>query len=183
MRQQIGRPYVPIHQIQNREWRMGCFGVFIRNYWLSSCVAFALAALSTGPANSQEVNMPPFEDTILMFYYRDMAGAVNFYEQVLGLEKTLDSKGAKLYRINSTSQVGLIEEGSGYHRVQAENAVMLSLVTDDVDAWFGRVSQADGIEVLKPPQDSDKNPIRAFLVTDPGGYTVEFFQWLQRTSD
>jgi len=44
-----------------------------------------------------------------MFYYRDMAGAVNFYEQVLGLEKTLDSKGAKLYRINSTSQVGLIE--------------------------------------------------------------------------
>jgi predicted enzyme related to lactoylglutathione lyase len=162
---------------------MGCFGVFVRSYWLSLHLAFALAVLSTGPANSQEVSMPPFEDAIVMFYYRDMAGAVNFYEQVLGLEKTLDSKGAKLYRINSKSQVGLVQEGSGYHRVQSENAVMLSLVTDDVDAWFGRISQAEGIEVLKPPQDSDKNPIRAFLVTDPGGYTVEFFQWLLRPKE
>ena len=32
-------------------------------------------------------------------------------------------------------------------------------------------------EVLKPIADSSTNPIRAFLIEDPGGYTIEFFSW------
>jgi hypothetical protein len=53
---------------------------------------------------------------------------------------------------------------------------MLSLVTEDVDAWYERVTTHDDIAILK--DIGDGGPIRSFLLKDPGGYTVEFFEWL-----
>ena len=57
---------------------------------------------------------------------------------------------------------------------------MISLVTEDVDRWHARLKDHPDIPFVKEPYNHDKVPIRAMLVRDPGGYTVEFFQWLKQ---
>ena len=121
---------------------------------------------------------PPLDSQITMFYYDDLDGAAEFYGSVLGLEKTFDWDWVKFFKTGPSSSVGIVKDGEGaYHRPQPTNAVMLSLVTSDVDAWYGRLEHRDDIVFLK--RIGDGGGIRSFLLEDPGGYTVEFFQWLE----
>lgn len=123
---------------------------------------------------------PSIDETVIMLYYPELGPAAVFYGEALGLEAVYESAAAKLFRLTPTSVVGIVREGEqAYHRVRKENAVMLSIVTDDVDAWYARLRNRGDIEILKPVANSLENPIRAFLVADPGGYTVEFFSWLK----
>jgi len=120
---------------------------------------------------------PSLTSQTTMFYYKDLERADHFYGTVLGLEKTLDWDWVKFYKTGPASTVGLVTEGDGgWHKVQASNAVMLSLVTDEVDAWYDQVKDREGAVFLK--DIADGGPIRSFLMEDPGGYTLEFFQWL-----
>ena len=113
-----------------------------------------------------------------MFYYKNIDDATHFYGDVLGLENTLDWTWVRFFRTGPSSTVGLVTEGDGgWHKVQDSNAVMLSLVTDDVDAWHAELSERDDVTILKPLGNS--GPVRSFLMEDPGGYTVEFFQWVE----
>jgi predicted enzyme related to lactoylglutathione lyase len=129
------------------------------------------------PGTSAEAP-PPITESFVMLYYRELGPARAFYADVLGLEATAASEGFALFRIAPGSSVGLIREGpDAYHRVQARNAVMLSIVTTDVDAWFRRVSTMPGVKILKPVYEQKAAGIRGFLIEDPGGYTIEIFQW------
>ena len=51
---------------------------------------------------------------------------------------------------------------------------------EDVDKWNEKVSAYPEIKYLKEIYNHDSVPIRAFLIEDPGGYTVEVFQWLNK---
>jgi len=121
--------------------------------------------------------IPPLDSQITMFYYREFEAATAFYGTTLGLTLEFDWPWIKFYKTGPSSSVGVVAEGEGaWHKAQDTNAVMLSLVTSDVDAWYERLRQRENIEFLK--DIGDGGGIRSFLLKDPGGYTVEFFQWL-----
>lgn len=125
--------------------------------------------------------MPPFsiKENILMFYYENLSAALPFYEKTLGLTKTYNKDWVKIYRLTAASSIGLIQEGEGvFHRARTDNAVMLNIVTEDVDKWYEYLKRDSGIVFLKGIYNSDQAHIRAFLIEDPGGYSIEFFQWL-----
>ena len=131
-----------------------------------------MAEESTGAAFS-------IEENILMLYYKDISRVVSFYEETLGLTKTFNEDWVKIYQITPTSYVALVQEGEGsFHRAKADNAVMLSIVTEQVDDWYGRLKSDEGVKFLKDIYNNEHATIRAFLVEDPGGYSIEFFQWL-----
>ncbi|HFE44302.1 MAG TPA: VOC family protein [Nannocystis exedens] len=112
-----------------------------------------------------------------MLYYRDLAAARSFYGETLGLRVRFEERWVTLYETTSTSAIGVVgEHASAFHRPQTTNAVMVSLVVDDVDVWAERLRQG-GVKILKEPYEHNDVPIRAVLVSDPGGYTVEFFAW------
>jgi hypothetical protein len=114
-----------------------------------------------------------------MLYYKDISLVVPFYEETLGLARTFNDDWVKIYQITPTSFVALVQEGEGsFHRAKTDNAVMLSIVTEEVDAWYKRLKRDQNIVFLKDIYDNEHAPIRAFLVEDPGGYSIEFFQWL-----
>ena len=147
-------------------------------------VLLVLLCLSLTGTNlmAEETHQPPIsiEENILMLYYKDISEVAPFYEQVLGLHKTYNQDWVKIYQLTANSFVGVVQEGErSFHRVQDENAVMLSIVTDDVDAWYERLKQNQEIVFLKEISNSNNVPIRGFLIQDPGGYSIEFFQWLK----
>ena len=117
--------------------------------------------------------------TVTMFYYTDLTPAKRFYGEILGLEAKFEDDWVVFYQITESSQIGLVlGSEKSYHQVQENNAAMLSMVTDDVDAWYDKVTADQTIPILRDINNSANAPVRGFIVADPGGYTVEFFQWI-----
>lgn len=120
------------------------------------------------------------DETITFFYYEDLGDVAFFYEDLLQLTKTMDQGWVIIYRISPTSSVGLVQQDHGFHSVSADKPVMLSMVTDDVDAWYEHLAGSGVVfrsELAKPGSEPepDQAPVRGFVVENPGGYTVEFF--------
>jgi len=143
-----------------------------------SLLPFAVAAATPAPTPA----VGSLRETVTFFYYDDLDRQLPFYEGLLGLEKTMDRDWVKIYRVTPSSSVGLVLNGRGFHAVSPDKPAMLSLVTDDIDAWYARLIEA-GVTVRSPlppadaSKDADRAPVRGFIVEDPGGYTIEFFRW------
>lgn len=136
--------------------------------------------VSTGDIEAciQSQIVPSISSQITMLYYENIDAASDFYGEILGLEKTFDWTWIRFYQTGPASSIGIVTEGDGaWHKVQQQNAVMVSLVTSEVDAWYDRLRGRDDVMFLK--HISNGGGIRSFMLEDPGGYTVEFFQWLE----
>ncbi len=121
-----------------------------------------------------------FDEHYTMLYFTELGPADRFYGEVLGLERSYEDDWVHLYKATADSYIGAVKEGPGaFHKVQTENAVMVSLVTSDVNAVYAGIQEHQDVEIITPLHDSDSAPIRAFILRDPGGYTVEVFQWLK----
>lgn len=122
---------------------------------------------------------PRISEQIVMLYYANFEAATRFYGETLGLEPRLLEPWVNIYSCAERCSIGVLRAGATgvYHQAQERNAVMVSIVTDDVEAWYRRLRGATGVKFLKDIHDSSAIPIRTFLVEDPGGYALEFFQW------
>jgi predicted enzyme related to lactoylglutathione lyase len=150
---------------------------------LAASLALLTIFFSTGTALAD--NSESMKETITFFYYKDLDAQLPFYEDLLKLEKTMDAEWVKIYRITPTSSVGLVLEGRGVHEASDNKPAMLSIVTDDVDSWYEKMLDAK-VKVTHPlkPAGTEKEegsaPVRGFIVEDPGGYTIEFFRWINK---
>jgi lactoylglutathione lyase len=109
---------------------------------------------------------------ITFLYYRDLAGAMRFYEDILGLPLVIDQGWSKIYRICPGAHVGLVDEAKGMHRAATEKPVQLCLRVPDVDAWFAYASHLS-LPGLSKLFVNDALGIRAFVFDDPEGYQIE----------
>ncbi|WP_048648669.1 VOC family protein [Nitratireductor soli] len=128
--------------------------------------------------DTAKAGIPSTKGQITFFYYADMAAAERFYGTVLGLEKTFDKEWVKFFRLADHAQVGLIDEAKGHHAAGNARGVMLSIETAELEAWYAR-AKAGGAEFIKHlnPDQTTNALVNAFLLRDPGGYSVEFFRF------
>ena len=141
----------------------------------------AIVLFSAGCGAAEMSNRPTFNEHYTMLYYPELGPADRFYGEILGLERSYEDDWVHLYKATASSHIGVVREGPGaFHKVQKKNAVMVSLVTADVDAVYTRVQGYPDVKIVTPLHDNESAPIRAFIMLDPGGYTVEVFQWLTK---
>lgn len=129
------------------------------------------------------MDLPKIDEQITMLYYseNDWDKAVQFYGSDLQLKATYDDEWVKIYALTDTAFVGVVKDSDGgFHKPNKDSAVMLSIVSNAVDDWYGAILNAKNVKIEYEIYDSMTAPIRAFLIRDPGGYTVEFFQWMNR---
>ena len=118
-------------------------------------------------------------DQVTFLYYQDLAAPRQFYGQILGLTPYFENEWVSLYRIAAGAAVGLVKEEHAETTPAVKRAtVMVSLVTDDVAGWYAKLRQDPRVHIVRPIYDHPQVAIRAFETEDPGGYAVEFFQWL-----
>lgn len=98
-----------------------------------------------------------------------------FYASGLELGLTLDQGSCRIYRVNESAFWGFCEH---LEPISNPHSVILTLVTEDVEGWFSRLSQK-GLDVDGEPRMNEKFGIFHFFVKDPNGYRVE----IQRFSD
>lgn len=129
------------------------------------------------------MDLPEIDEQITMLYYSvdDFDKAVKFYGRDLQLEATYDDEWVKIYKLNAGAFIGVVKDSDGgFHKPNPDSAVMVSIVSKNVDDWYGAILNAKNIKIEKEVYNNQSAPIRAFLIRDPGGYTVEFFQWLNQ---
>ncbi|HUW12602.1 MAG TPA: VOC family protein, partial [Anaerolineae bacterium] len=102
------------------------------------------------------------QSQITFLYYDDLRQAEEFYGQVMGFELVEDQRWAKIYRVSSNGFVGIVAGEKGFRRPQSYNAVLLTLVSSDVDAWYDHLQEA-GVKLLTDVQEKEDIQIRCFF--------------------
>jgi predicted enzyme related to lactoylglutathione lyase len=118
------------------------------------------------------------QSQITFLYYDDLATAAQFYEEVMEFDLVEDQRWAKIYRVSGDGFVGIVAGEKGFRRPQPYNAVLLTLVADDVDGWYDRLAKA-GVKLLTDVQTKEDIQVRCFFFEDPGGYALEVQQFLR----
>ena len=120
-----------------------------------------------------EKKNPGIDMNIVFIYFNDLAKAMDFYEDVLGFTLAIDQGWTKIYQSSTSGYIGLVDSKRGFHKASEIKPIILCFRVPDVDAWYTHL-QSKGVPMLKDIKTSEELHIRAFLIEDPEGHTLEF---------
>ncbi len=109
---------------------------------------------------------------ITFFYYLDLQIAADFYQEVMGFKLIEDQRWAKIFQISSSAFMGVVDGSIGFHKAKADNAVLLTLVADDIQEWY-RYLVEKNVKILQEPKFDPETETEIFFCEDPGGYSIE----------
>lgn len=138
-------------------------------------------------ANEQTIGqsasgLPPFTGQVTFLYFNDVDKAAAFYGGTLGLRKTFDAGWVRIFAISPSSSVALVDAAKGAHRASEDKPVTLAIVVadrKDVDRWYEHL-KSQKVSIHMPPFDAPSVNVREFRFTDPEGYSLEIFAWLEK---
>ncbi|WP_320202751.1 VOC family protein [Agrobacterium rosae] len=110
------------------------------------------------------------DHSITFFYYDDIHAVVPFYENVLGFELVLDQGLARIYRIAENCYFGIVDGNRGHLKHQEKSAVLLTIVSQDVEGWHKRIKEAG---VAGQSEMLRGTFCEHFFFEDPAGYSIE----------
>lgn len=111
------------------------------------------------------------------FYYHDLREAADWYQNKLGLSKLTEEDWVVIFELTDTSYIGLVNATGGTLRPTEEKGALLSIETAELEAWYEKLKNIDGINMIHGIEGDDDGMIEEFRMADPGGYIVEFFRW------
>ena len=130
-------------------------------------------------ARSQEVQgLERPQSQITFLYYRHLKPIAQFYEEVMGFELVEDQRWTKIYRVSGNAYLGVVAGEKGFHKPQGKNAVVVTLLVNDVPGWYEYL-KGKGVKMLTELQHKEDIQVRCFFFEDPGGYTFEVQQFLK----
>lgn len=107
-------------------------------------------------------------------YTDDLEASTIFYSEVLGFECLRDQGSARIFATVGNAAIGVCRALD--ERVVEPRGGMISIVTDDVDAWYRQLIEL-GVDINQAPHRLEQFGIYSFCITDPDGYLIEFQQF------
>ena len=116
---------------------------------------------------------PSFDQQVTFVSVRDLDRSTRFYRDTLGLRLALDQGDCRIFEVTSTAFVAVCV------RVDAvsPDGIIVTLVTDDVDAWHDRLVAA-GVPCDRAPNHNEKYDLYQAFYRDPDGYLIEIQRFL-----
>lgn len=114
---------------------------------------------------------------ITFLYFDDLNSAVPFFEDVMKLERVEEQQAAKIYRIGEGAFLGIVDGTKGHWRAQEQSAVLITLVVEDVKAWYDHL-KSQGVKMLSDIRRPEIAPVECFFFEGPGGYHFEVQRFL-----
>lgn len=105
----------------------------------------------------------------------DLVQTAAFYQRVFGFELILKQSGCLILSINGSAFLGFCQQTDD--PVEPDQRIMLTLVEDDVDGWYARLTE-QGVPTDGPPRENPKYLIYHFFAIDPNGYRLEVQRFL-----
>lgn len=104
---------------------------------------------------------------ITFIYVADLDRSHEFYHAALGLDLVLDQGRCRIYQASAAAYIGVCDT-----RAPVTSSVILTLVTDDVDAMHLRLRRA-GAPIDVAPRANPEFGIYQLFSRDPDGYVIE----------
>ena len=120
---------------------------------------------------------PAITGGVPFFYYNDLPAAADWYKNKLGLKVLTEEDWVVIFELNSSSYIGLVNATGGSLRPIADKGALLSIDTPNLEAWWDRLKDVEGINIKNGIIIGTDGMIEQFSLYDPGGYIVEFFRW------
>ena len=114
---------------------------------------------------------------ITFLYFKDLAEPSRFFEEILKFKKVEDQGFARIYQTCAKAFIGIVDEKHGYCRAPTEKSVLITLVVDDVRAWYDYL-KALGVRIEREPAFQAKANVECFFFQGPGGYVFEAQKFL-----
>ncbi len=114
-----------------------------------------------------------FDQQITFLYTKDLKATSQFYEEYLGLELVLDQGECRIVKVRDCSYIGYCERCVP----EEKTGLILTLVTENVDEWYKRLSDF-GVEFEKAPAFSPQYNIYHCFFRDPNGYLLEIQRFI-----
>lgn len=144
-------------------------GIFLAGLVVSVLVSMTVIAADEGH--------PSIAGGVPFFYYDDFQAAVDWYRNVLGLEPLTEEDWVAIFELTAGSYIGLVNATGGTLKPTADKGALLSIDTAELEAWWDKVSTAEGVEIKNGIITGGDGMIEQFSLYDPGGYIIEFFRW------
>lgn len=129
------------------------------------------------PAGSRQERrsaVSEFDAAITFCYTEDLIETARFYEDLLGLPLAVDQHRCRIYKVSDGAFIAFCARPEA----PSPEGVILTLVTENVDGWYERLSGA-GVRFEKAPCPNPDYHIYHCFLRDPSGYLVE----IQRFDD
>jgi catechol 2,3-dioxygenase-like lactoylglutathione lyase family enzyme len=114
-----------------------------------------------------------FDQHITFVSVSDLERSHEFYGDTLGLALVLDQGDCRIFEVTPTAFVGVCVRPDAV----SPDGIILTLVTDDVDAWHDRLVAA-GVVCDRPPNHNEKYDLYQAFYRDPDGYLIEIQRFL-----
>ena len=128
-------------------------------------------------ASAADEGHPSIAGGVPFFYYNDLPAAADWYKNKLGLKVLTEEDWVVIFELNSSSYIGLVNATGGSLRPIADKGALLSIDTPNLEAWWDRLKDVEGINIKNAIITGADGMIEQFSLYDPGGYIVEFFRW------
>ncbi len=118
--------------------------------------------------------------TVLWLYSNDVHAMSNFYASVMGFDLVVDQGWAMIHRSSPSGFIGPVDGARGMHTWTEDKAVMLSLLTTDIEGWFAYLGGAEDFAMRENKIGVEERAgARVFVGQDPDGYFIEFDEFFQ----
>lgn len=118
--------------------------------------------------------------TVLWLYSHDVHAMSDFYENVMGFDLVVDQGWAMIHQSSSSGFIGPVDGARGMHTWTEEKAVMVSLLTTDIDGWFAYLGEKENFTQRDGEIGVESRAgARVFVGQDPDGYFIEFDEFFE----
>ena len=114
-----------------------------------------------------------FDGSITFCNTEDLEATHHFYHDILELQLALDAGKCRIYRIREGAFIGFCTL-----RNEKPEGIVLTMITENVDEWFEKLSNK-GVIFEKEPGLYEEFNIYSCFFRDPNGYLLE----IQRFED
>ena len=116
--------------------------------------------------------------TVQWLYFDDTAATNRFYEEVLGVGPIVDQGWAWAYPLSASGFLGVVDGARGLHQPTEDKGVTLSIIVDDVEAWYELMRGVDDFAWRSEEIGDESGRVRVFVGYDPEGYFLEWDEFL-----
>lgn len=118
--------------------------------------------------------MYQYSSNITFLYYNDLNYGTAFLEEILKLKLRMDQGWAKVYQVNETSFIGIVQlkESKKYR-----GNTLVSFNTSDVLKEYDRISKLN-VSSLTEIQFFESIPLKSFFFKDDEGHDFEVQQFM-----
>ena len=116
--------------------------------------------------------------TVTWLYYQELARAAHFWQSAFGVDEIIDQGFARVLHTSPSGVIGPVQAGDGLHAYTEEKGVTVSLFTDAIDDWFAYLQRQPSFDLQNEAVILEMERVRDFLGFDPGGYFIEFDEFI-----